>query len=162
RPIVVMVVALDDWTSSVTTAPQNAPDSGVAAALLRTVRSPEPASALRPFVITVMPSRKRPTPPRIEIAVDMSRFAPCACVNDQVWSIRPAPNGSRAWGGMSGENPLPLFFACKRFPRRRQLFFLRRVDFGIFQAELLHHFHDRSCNNEPREPLVVGWHDVPR
>jgi hypothetical protein len=72
RPIVVIVVALEDWTISVTMAPQNAPDNGVAAALLNTVRNPEPASALRPLVITVMPSKNRPTPPRIEIAVDMS------------------------------------------------------------------------------------------
>ena len=67
-----MVVALDDCTSSVTTAPQNAPESGVAAALLSTVRSEEPASALSPSVMTVMPSRNRPTPPRIEIVVDMN------------------------------------------------------------------------------------------
>ena len=65
-----MVVALDDCTRSVTTAPQNEPRSGVAAALLSTVRSAEPANALRPAVITVMPSRKRPTPPSTEIAVD--------------------------------------------------------------------------------------------
>jgi hypothetical protein len=71
RPIVVMVVALDDCTRSVTTAPQNAPRSGVPAALLNTVRSAEPASAFRPPVMTVIPSRNRPTPPRIEIVVDI-------------------------------------------------------------------------------------------
>src|SRR5271169_4614788 len=70
-----MVVALDDCTRSVTTAPQNAPDSGVAAALPSTVRSEEPASALSPSVMTVMPSRNRPTPPRIEIVVDMSELS---------------------------------------------------------------------------------------
>src|SRR5215469_17582887 len=56
---------------SVTNAPQNAPDSGVAAALLSVVRNPEPASALRPLVMTLMPSRKRPTPPRTEMVVDI-------------------------------------------------------------------------------------------
>src|SRR6516165_127994 len=66
-----MVVALDDCTSSVTIAPQNAPESGVAAALLSTVRSAEPARPFRPSVMTVMPSKKRPTPPRMEIVVDM-------------------------------------------------------------------------------------------
>src|SRR5215467_6730143 len=71
RPMVVIVVALDDCTMSVTNAPQNAPDSGVAAALLSVVRSPEPANALRPSVMTLMPSRNRPTPPRIEIVIDM-------------------------------------------------------------------------------------------
>src|SRR5215471_13783324 len=71
RPIVVMVVALEDCTRSVTIAPQKEPSSGVAAALLSTVRRAEPASAFSPSVITVMPSRKRPTPPSIEIAVDM-------------------------------------------------------------------------------------------
>src|SRR5215831_13067810 len=71
RPIVVMVVALDDCTRSVTTAPQKEPRSGVAAALPSTVRSAEPANAFKPVVITVMPSRKRPTPPRTAIAVDM-------------------------------------------------------------------------------------------
>src|SRR5262245_6857493 len=71
RPMVVIVVALDDCTISVTNAPQNVPDSGVAAALLRVVRSPGPASAFRPPVMTLMPSRKRPTPPRTEIVVDM-------------------------------------------------------------------------------------------
>lgn len=48
RPIVVMVVALDDCTKSVMIAPQNAPVSGVAAALLSAVRSAEPANTLRP------------------------------------------------------------------------------------------------------------------
>src|SRR5215831_792000 len=71
RPIVVIVVALDDCTMSVTKAPQNAPDSGVAATLLNVVRSPDPANALRPSVMTLMPSRNRPTPPRTEIIVDM-------------------------------------------------------------------------------------------
>src|SRR5215469_7519936 len=71
RPMVVIVVALDDCTMSVTKAPQNAPDKGVAAALLSVVRNPEPANALRPLVMTLMPSRNRPTPPRTEIVVDM-------------------------------------------------------------------------------------------
>src|SRR5262245_4555641 len=71
RPMVVMVVALDDCTSSVTTPPQNAPRSGVPAALPSNVRSLDPASALSPPVMTVMPSRNRPTPPRIEIVVDI-------------------------------------------------------------------------------------------
>ena len=71
RPIVVIVVALDDCTKSVTMAPQNEPCSGVAAALFSTVRSADPASAFRPPVMTVIPSRKRPMPPSTEIAVDM-------------------------------------------------------------------------------------------
>src|SRR5262245_8562392 len=69
--MVVIVVALDDCTMSVTKAPQNAPDNGVAAALRRVVRSPEPANALRPAVMTLMPSKNSPTPPRTEIVVDM-------------------------------------------------------------------------------------------
>src|SRR5262245_30793248 len=56
---------------SVTKAPQNAPDSGVAAILLSVVRRRDPANALRPLVMTLMPSRNRPTPPRTEIVVDM-------------------------------------------------------------------------------------------
>src|SRR5262249_34524639 len=69
--MVVIVVALDDCTISVMKAPQNALDNGVAAALLSVVRSPEPANALRPLVMTLMPSRNRPTPPRIAIVVDI-------------------------------------------------------------------------------------------
>src|SRR6516164_5411661 len=69
--MVVIVVALEDCTISVTTAPQKAPDSGVAATLLSTVRSLDPASPLRPAVMTLMPSRNRPTPPRTETVVDM-------------------------------------------------------------------------------------------
>jgi hypothetical protein len=66
-----MVVALDDCTRSVMIAPQMEPRSGVAAALPSTVRNAEPANAFRPSVMTVMPIRKRPTPPNTEIAVDM-------------------------------------------------------------------------------------------
>ena len=62
-PMVVMVVALDDCTSSV----MKAPESGAAAALLSTVRREEPARALSPLVMTVMPNGNRPTPPRFEI-----------------------------------------------------------------------------------------------
>jgi hypothetical protein len=80
RPIVVIVVALDDCTISVTKAPQNALDSGVAAAVLSVVRSPGPASALRPLVMTLMPSRNRPTPPRTEIVVDMRPLPGAATV----------------------------------------------------------------------------------
>src|SRR5215471_13383779 len=69
--MVVIVVALDDCTISVMKAPQNAPEDGVAAALLSVARSPEPANAVRPPVMTLMPSRKRPTPPRTEIVVDI-------------------------------------------------------------------------------------------
>src|SRR3984957_8647990 len=52
-------------------APQKAPDSGVAAALPSTVRSAEPASAFSPSVMTVMPSRNSPIPPRTAIVVGM-------------------------------------------------------------------------------------------
>jgi hypothetical protein len=62
-----MVVALDDCPSSVMKAPQNAPESGAAAALLSIVRREEFAKALRPLVMTVMPSRNRPAPPRFEL-----------------------------------------------------------------------------------------------
>ena len=62
---------LDDCTRSVTMAPQNAPRSGVAAALPSTVRSAEPASVFKPPVMTVIPSKKKPTPPRIEIVIDI-------------------------------------------------------------------------------------------
>src|SRR6516162_1949776 len=71
RPMVVIVVALEDCTISVTTAPQKAPDSEVAAALPSAVRNPDPASPLRPAVMTLMPSRNRPTPPRTKIVVDI-------------------------------------------------------------------------------------------
>ena len=69
--MVVIVVALDDCTRSVATPPQKAPRNGVSAALLSAVRSPEPASPFSPAVITVMPSRNRPTPPMIEMVVDI-------------------------------------------------------------------------------------------
>jgi hypothetical protein len=48
-------------------APQNAPEIGATAALLSTVCREEPAKALSPLVMTAMPSRNRPTPPRFEI-----------------------------------------------------------------------------------------------
>jgi hypothetical protein len=76
----VIVVALEDWTSRVTTARQKAPESGVAAALLGTVRSAEPAIALSPVGQTVMLSKNEPTPPSTAIAVDIGvnhpRLAP--------------------------------------------------------------------------------------
>jgi len=78
RPIVVIVVALEDCTRSVMMAPHMAPLIGVAVALLSAARSEEPASAFKPPVMTVLPSRNRPTPPRTEIAVDtraLSQFA---------------------------------------------------------------------------------------
>src|SRR5262249_22252023 len=132
RPIVVMVVALDDCTSSVTMAPQNEPRSGVAAALPSTVRKAEPASPFRPPVMTVMPSRKRPTPPRTEIAVDILA------------------------------QPRPLLLALELGARGGQRFLLRRVDRRVGKVELLHRFHDRGGDKEPGEPLVVGRHHVPR
>src|SRR5262245_61846854 len=98
--MVVIVVALEDCTISVTTPPQKAPDSGVAAALPRTVRRLDPASPLRPAVMTLMPSRNRPTPPRTEIVVDM-RVPPgthCDCV-----PIRSQSRGSSAENSQAPE-----------------------------------------------------------
>ena len=77
RPMVVIVVALDDCTMSVTNAPQKVPDSGVAAALLSVARSFAPANAFRPPVMTLMPSRNRPTPPRTVTVVDMRSSQGC-------------------------------------------------------------------------------------
>src|SRR5580700_2255314 len=67
--MVVMVVALEDCTRRVMIAPQIVPRRGVAAAFASTSRKAEPASAFKPSVITAMPKRKRPTPPRMEIIV---------------------------------------------------------------------------------------------
>ena len=80
-PMVVMVVALDDCTRSVMTAPQNVPSSGVAAAFSITCFKAVPASALSPSVMTAMPSRNRPTPPTMETIV--SKFPPGPCVIPQ-------------------------------------------------------------------------------
>src|SRR5262245_34976673 len=98
RPIVVIVTALDDCTSRVTTAPQKAPESGVAAAWPRAVRRADPASALRPSVMTVMPSRNSPTPPRMAIVVDMLELVgDIAAVDPFVGCVKPLdPNGHRA------------------------------------------------------------------
>src|SRR5262249_23298275 len=68
-PMVLMVVALDDCTRSVTTAPQKVPLSDVAAAFASTVRRAVPARAFRPSVITAMPRRKKPIPPKMVIGV---------------------------------------------------------------------------------------------
>src|SRR5262249_28757474 len=77
RPIVVMVVALDDCTSSVITAPHIAPLIAVVVAFLSTAGREDPASAFKASVMTVMPSRNRPIPPRTEIAVDTRAFSVC-------------------------------------------------------------------------------------
>src|SRR6516164_9703050 len=127
----------------VTKAPQNAPDNGVAAALLSVVRSPDPASALRPSVMTLMPRRNRPTPPRTEIVVDMR--APPGCYDSQV--IRCAGPALRLAGQCC---------ACCR-----QLLLLFRVDLRVREIKLLNRFHDRSADDQSGEPPVVGWHHEP-
>jgi hypothetical protein len=72
--MVVIVVALDDRTISVTKAPQNGPDNRVSV-----VPSPESASALRPLGHDghAEQDRNRPTPPRTEIVVDIRAHASC-------------------------------------------------------------------------------------
>jgi hypothetical protein len=52
------------WSSSSLPVRNEAPDNGVDAAFLSIVRSPHPAYALRPMVMTLLPNRNRPTPPR--------------------------------------------------------------------------------------------------
>src|SRR5262249_33174357 len=79
RPIVVIVVALEDCMMRVATAPQKVPLKGVAAALASTVRSADPARVFRPAVMTVIPTRKRPTPPWIEIGGDIRAPGPLYC-----------------------------------------------------------------------------------
>src|SRR5262249_46278786 len=103
RPMVVMVVALDDCTRSVTTAPQKEPRNGVAAALLSTVRSAEPASAFSPPVMTVMPSRNRPTPPRTDMVVDMH-----APIDNSILTLIPPGDGSCSGGCRIYDEVRPL------------------------------------------------------
>jgi hypothetical protein len=88
--------------------PQNEPRSGVAAALPSTVRSAEPANAFRPSVMTVMPRRKRPTPPNTEIAVDMR-----------------SPRGERPRGHLLAEGGARSYFSRLRAARaaRNSFFF---------------------------------------
>jgi len=90
KPIVVMVVALDDCTRSVMTAPQKVPRSDVAAAFASTVRREEPARAFRPSVITAMPRRKRPIPPRMEtvVATNSLPTSPSHAEHGSVWRNR--------------------------------------------------------------------------
>src|SRR6516162_3016908 len=117
RPMVVIVVALDDCTISVTKAPQNVPDNGVAATLLSVVRRREPANAFRPLVMTLMPSRNRPTPPRTEIVVDM--------------------RAASAWLGPA----LGLPGQCRA--HGCQFFLLCRVHVRVGEIELLYCFYNR-------------------
>jgi hypothetical protein len=161
KPIVVIVIALEDWTSSVTMAPQNAPDSGVAAALPNTVRRPEPAIALRPVVITVMPSKNRPTPPRIEITVDMCSLSSRGMDAPSLFKVAVAWV-AYAVSQMKSTRCFPLFFLRESGARGHQLFFLLRIHFRVCEIERLHDLHDCSGDNKPGEPLVVGRYDVPR
>ena len=62
-----MVVALDDCTSSVMKVPERG-----AAALLSTVRREEPARALSPLVMIVMPSRKQTYATEVRDRLDMN------------------------------------------------------------------------------------------
>src|SRR5215831_3165620 len=163
RPIVVMVVALEDCTRSVTIAPQKEPSSGVAAALPSTVRRAEPASAFNPSVITVMPSRNRPTPPSTEIAVDMGapkgewrsgQVLHCSAVAERRQPTR-LHYAQPARAGL-------LFFAAEGRAYGLQLPPLRRVDGRVGEVECLNRLHNDRGNHETGEPFVVGRHDVPR
>src|SRR5262245_16544934 len=146
-----MVVALDDWTIRVAMAPQNAPRIGVAAAFARTVRSADPASAFSPSVMTVMPSRNRPTPPRMEIAVDilapnLKSFVRSPDRHLQSLIVRPG------W----------LRLASKLRARRGQLFFRFGIDRWKRELQLFNGGHDGGGNKKSSKPFVVGGHDVPR
>src|SRR5262245_29956200 len=112
RPMVVIVVAIDDCTISVTNAPQNVPDSGVAAALLSVVRSLEPARAFRPPVMTLMPSRNRPTPPRTEIVVDMQATYLAALTRRQ--ALAAVEIGHDLRPVLVGVEPAPEFLDTRR------------------------------------------------
>src|SRR5208337_1547469 len=159
RPIVVMVVALDDCTRSVTTAPQNAPDRGVAAALPSTVRSEEPASPLRPSVMIAMPSRNRPTPPRIEIVVDMAAFL----LGMFAMSSRDAAFAAIECAAEAfPERPSWSALGDKLGAGGGELLLLLRADFRIMELETFHRFDDRRRDDQPSEPLVVRRYDIPR
>jgi hypothetical protein len=89
-----MVVALEDCTRRVMIAPQIVPRMGVAAAFASTPRKAEPASAFKPSVITAMPKRKRPTPPRMEIIVAKA-YPPSSvhCINAPIVRNHREPAG---------------------------------------------------------------------
>jgi hypothetical protein len=63
KPMVVMVVALEDWTSAVSPTPERNAAGGVPVAHSSTRCNELPAAALRLSDIRIMPTRKRPTPP---------------------------------------------------------------------------------------------------
>ena len=123
-PMVVMVVALDDCTRSVMTAPQNVPSSGVAAAFSITVFRAVPASALSPSVITAMPRRNRPTPPTMETIV--SNFPPDPLCD----SAAGTPSVARAARACRPDGASAIQASSKKSGRGRSFYFSRSVDRG--------------------------------
>ena len=74
KPIVISVVALEDWIIAVTTMPEKNAMIGRRVSESSPLRRESPASDLRPSVISVMPSRNSPIPPRtLERMVNMVR-----------------------------------------------------------------------------------------
>ena len=63
KPMAATVTALDDWTSAVTSIPENSPRSRVSVDVVSTLPSAGPAAIFKPSVIKNMPSRNNPTPP---------------------------------------------------------------------------------------------------
>jgi len=63
KPTTATVVALDDCNMAVVAAPVIAPDNGLRVKRIKTDRMAPPANARSPSVMTIMPSRNRPSPP---------------------------------------------------------------------------------------------------
>src|SRR5258706_3635021 len=45
--------------------------------------------------------------------------------------------------------------------RSQELLLLRGIDLRVAEIEVFHRLHDGGGDDEPREPLVVGRHNVP-
>src|SRR5690606_32524538 len=86
KPMVAMVVALDDCTSAVMPAPAPTADQRLVVYFDRIDRNASPARALSPSVIRIMPRRNRPTPP-IRLAT--------------IVYTRPPASIHAAWGRLS-------------------------------------------------------------
>ncbi len=82
KPIVMSVVALEDWMVAVTAMPEKNAVIGRRVNDNKALRRESPAKDLSPSLISVMPRRKSPTPPRmLESIVNMAGLFVDQCVN---------------------------------------------------------------------------------
>src|SRR5215469_13960351 len=137
------VVMVEEFSKAVIAAPASTPLNRLEVMRASTAGRLAPAMAFRPSVSSCRPNRNKARPAASSPSISTRFKSPAAMRTSTLhdYTTSTLAGQRRAYG--------------------LQLHLLFTAHLRICELQFLHRLHDRRCDHEPREPLVVGRHDEP-